>query len=551
MQFTIGLKKTALFAVACLFATFYHADSMKETSASTVTPENSLVTASNTQKEEGSSLYPIYVEKDGHILYGYIDGTGSVVINPKYTTARYFSDGLAVVNQDDSFLVINTKGKVILKTENYLNDFHNGLARFNDSKTYKSGYINTEGKIVIKATYDFAGNFGKDNTAIVSKSGKFYRINSKGKVLKTYSLTNKNYYYDITDDGYAIYTNTKTYLMGVKDLNGKTILKSSYSQITYLGNGLFGVKKKLSNTEGYLTSIKPSAIFDKNGKQLTPYKLYDLSVYNNNYASYTDSNYTYLIDRKGNKVASFPKQEGRGTLTVLGNVVQAEIDNILYYLTMDGSLIWKIPDVTTLSSGITVHTVKVKPNKYDVIYYPTLEGLSNPDIQTQINNKLKNLFTSDRMKLTTKDELMVDDNFTIEQIKDLLLVCKTGYDYPIGAAHGAPIRIYYFIDTKTGIFYEFKDLFKKNCNYINALDNIVREEMKEQEKKDGGIYFTYEGTYITEDQFFYLSNDTLKVYFDSGAIAPYAAGFPEFEIPFSKITNLIDTDGDFWKSFHE
>lgn len=551
MKFTIGLKKTALFAAACLFATFYHADSMKETSASTVTPENSLVTTSNTQKEDGSSLYPIHVEKDGHILYGYIEGTGSVVINPKYTTARYFSDGLAVVNQDASFLVINTKGKVILKTENYLNDFHNGLARFNDSKTYKSGYINTEGKIVIKATYDFAGNFGKDNTAIVSKSGKFYRINSKGKVLKSYSLTNKNYYYDITDDGYAIYTNTKTYLMGVKDLNGKTILKSNYSQITYLGNGLFGVKKKLSNTEGYLTSIKPSAIFDKNGKQLTPYKLYDLSIYNNNYASYTDSNYTYLIDTKGNKVASFPKQEGRGTLTVLGNVVQAEIDNIIYYLTMDGSLIWKIPDVTTLSSGITAHTVKVKPNKYDVIYYPTLEGLSNPDIQTQINNKLKNLFTSDRMKLTTKDELMVDDNFTIEQIKDLLLVCKTGYDYPIGAAHGTPIRIYYFIDTKTGIFYEFKDLFKKNSNYINALDNIVREEMKEQEKKDGGIYFTYEGTYITEDQFFYLSNDTLKVYFDSGAIAPYAAGFPQFDIPFSKISNLIDTDGDFWKSFHE
>jgi hypothetical protein len=534
---------------------------MNVANASTVSQESSLTGTIQSASSENSDLYLIHTVSNGNDLYGFIDESGSIVIKPSYTWARNFSDGLAVVNRNDTYLVINTKGETIFKTTNYISNFHNGLATFSDNKTYKYGYINKKGKIVLKAIYNSAGSFGKDHTAIVTKSGKFYRINSKGKILKSYSLPNKNYYYNVTDnddifaiypkDEFAIYTDYRTHLSGVINLNGKIILKANYSEVNYLGNGLFGVKKKLSQEEGYLTNVKPSAIFNKDGKQMTSYKYYDLSVYNNKFASCTDSKYTYLIDTKGNKISTFPKQEGRGTLTVLGNVVQADIDNTLYYLKMDGSIIWRNTQTITLPSGITVNSVKYKPNKYDVINYPRIEGLSDSSVQQQVNDKLEGLFTDDRKNLTTKDELMVDDNFSVEQIQNLLIICKTGYDYPIGAAHGAPIRVYYFIDTKTGTFYQFTDLFKKDSNYIKTLDSLVRKEMKEQEKKDGSIYDTSVSTYVTENQFFYLDKDTLTIYFDSGAIAPYAAGFPEFEIPFSDIMNLIDTNGAFWKSFHK
>lgn len=551
MKRNIGLRKAALFGLICASVVFCNMSNTKQANASTVNPVSTPAVTSGTQSEKSSNLYPIHVVKDGNDLYGYIDETGSVVIKPSYAGAGNFSEGLAVVNKDETFLVINTKGKVILRSKNYINDFHNGLASFSDSKTYNYGYINKEGKVVLKAAYNFAGNFGKDHTAIVSKSGKYYRINSKGKILNTYSLPTKNAYYDMTDDGYAIYNSTSTFLKGVKDINGKTILKTNYSEITYLGNGLFGVKKKLAADEGYLVSVKPSAIFDKNGKQLTPFKYYDLSGYNNNYASFTDSKYTYLIDKKGNVLSSFPKQEGRGTLTVLGDVVQADIDNKISYFKMDGTSVWKNAETTALPSGITVQSAKVKPNKYVVVYYPKLEGLADTSVQKIINNKLERLFTADRMKLTLKDNLMVDDNFSVEQIKDLLIIRKTGYDDYFGSAHGTPLLFYYFIDTKTGTFYQFKDLFKKDSKYIKTLDNIARKQMKEQEKKDGMSYNNVDGTYVTEKQFFYLSKDALTLYFDSGAIAPYAAGFPQFNIPFSDIDNLINKGGAFWKSFQE
>lgn len=543
-----NLKKTAIVGTLCFTVAFSNVSSVNLVSASTINTE-STVTANNTS--ESSSLYLIHTTVDGKELYGFIDSTGAVVVKPTYTWARNFSSGVAVVNQNDKYLVINTKGEVLYTTTNYLNDFHNGLASFTDNTTYKSGYINPQGKVVLKAVYTYAGNFGKDNTAIVSKSGKYYRINKQGKILKSYSLTNKNYYYNITDDGYAIYTNPKTYLSGVVDLNGKTILKANYGEVTYLGNGLFGVKKKLAADEGYLVSIKPSALFNKSGKQLTSFKYYDLSVYNNNYASYTDSKYTYLIDTTGNIVSSFPKQEGRGTLTVQGDVVQADIDNTLSYLKLDGTVIWKNPTTTVLSSGVTVDSLKFKPNKYVTVYYPQLSGLSDATVQKQVNDKLVSLFTDNAKKVTDKDGLTIDDSFSVDQIKDLLIVSKTGYDYYFGAAHGTPFRLYYFIDAKTGIFYEFKDLFLKDSSYIKTLNNIVSKEIKKQIKDGTGYYFDSNGSYVTGNQFFYLNADTLTLYFDSTSIAPYAAGFPEFKVPFSSIDSLLNKDGAFWKSFHE
>lgn len=72
-----------------------------------------------------------------------------------------------------------------------------------------------------------------------------------------------------------------------------------------------------------------------------------------------------------------------------------------------------------------------------------------------------------------------------------------------------------------------------------------------EENSKGGMVYFYDGKApISKDQYFYISEDGLVIYFDSGAIAPYAAGFPEFKIPFKDINRIIHTEGSFWKAFH-
>jgi len=66
--------------------------------------------------------------------YGFIDKMGKVVIEPEYSFADSFSEGLAAV--------------------------------VGDAATGKYGYIDKEGKIVIQPTFDFADKFSEGLAAV-------------------------------------------------------------------------------------------------------------------------------------------------------------------------------------------------------------------------------------------------------------------------------------------------------------------------------------------------------------------------------------------------
>jgi hypothetical protein len=123
-----------------------------------------------------------------------------------------------------------------------------------------------------------------------------------------------------------------------------------------------------------------------------------------------------------------------------------------------------------------------------------------------------------------------------------------GYNYPFGAAHGMPRKDFAHLDLVTGRFYELKDLFKSNSNYVKVLSDIIRERIKKQGPDSFVWMDSYKG--ITEDQPFFINENGLNIYFYPYDIAPYAAGFPTFTIPFSEIMGMINVQGDFWKSFN-
>jgi len=47
-----------------------------------------------------------------------------------------------------------------------------------------------------------------------------------------------------------------------------------------------------------------------------------------------------------------------------------------------------------------------------------------------------------------------------------------------------------------------------------------------------------------------VSEDALYIFFAPYDIAPFAAGFPTFRIPYSEIEGMINKQGAFWKAFH-
>lgn len=89
--------------------------------------------------------------------YGYIDKTGKEVIAPQFDFADSFSEGLAIVRDDqDLYGAINTKGELVIDFEYpYITKFENGHAHFGDYDTW--GLLDAKGTIVVPQIYPYIG----------------------------------------------------------------------------------------------------------------------------------------------------------------------------------------------------------------------------------------------------------------------------------------------------------------------------------------------------------------------------------------------------------
>jgi hypothetical protein len=520
--------------------------SVTVTPAPTVTPQPS-VTPVPDDYESDPGLYPAGQLIDGTMTYGYINSEGVFKIDPSFDSAGDFHDGIACVHMDGQYLAIDTTGTILYYSNNPIADFHNGAAVVsrNSGEDTIYGYINTEGTEIIKPLYKFAGDFGADHTAYVyNGNGKYAQIDQNGRSLNTYELDSK-YSPTFLGDGYIVYRTSKE-LYGVLNLQGEEIFPAKYVDILYMGSDLFALKKQNGDYYGMIQEI-PYALFTAKGEQLTDYTLFDLTGFYNGYASVTDSTSTYFIGKDGKEATSLPKYEGRGTVKLFGDVVKAQIDHDLIYSKADNTTIWQSDSTQTLKDGVTVKGVKFKSNRYVLVYYPQIEGLADATVQQQINTKLKDIFTAQRTKIKESDRYSVDDSFKATILKNLLIIQRDGYDYGFGAAHGNPIMDFYYIDTTTGTFYQLKDLFLEGSNYMTVINDIITADIAASEK---GMYSDGGFTGITEDQYFILTQDTLTIYFYPYAIAPYAAGFPQFKIPLANLYDYINFQGAFWGSFN-
>jgi len=113
--------------------------------------------------------------------WGYIDKTGKVVIPVEYKEISEFSEGLLKADGD----IIDKAGKIIAKYSR-VGELSEGLARVQSGSSYKWGYIDKTGKVVIPVEYSSADDFS-EGFAVVSSS-TYYPQYNWGVIDKTGTL---------------------------------------------------------------------------------------------------------------------------------------------------------------------------------------------------------------------------------------------------------------------------------------------------------------------------------------------------------------------------
>lgn len=515
---------------------------------------------------------------------GVIDTEGRYIVPPQYADIYDYADERAVVVGNQGFALMDEKGELLTPWYTFISSMSEGRAAFakDGGENWKYGYLDKAGKEVIPAQYESAGPFrnGKAlvqvgsnlfrlidpagntlvsyNYAFVgepgdgllpfkqTQDGKFGFINEQGQVVIPPSFIGVESF----KNGLAVVNAAEDYnaRMGVIDTTGRYIIPASYNDIITLGEGMFAVGIPIYPDMTYAGS--KYAIADSQGRILTQFVYYGVSPYQQGLASAYDNTQTFFIDKTGKRVTSLPAMQGVGTLQFVDSIIQAQVDNRRSYLDRSGKVIWSQNTIIPLGNGIMVNEIKYRPNRNYLVYYPQIAGMKNMQAQNTVNAKLRELSAIVPVDADAELDYSYQGDFSITFYrKNLLELLLTGYSYPFGAAHGMPSQVYAHIDLVTGAFYQLKDLFKPGSDYVKVLSDIIRQEIEHNPEYSYVWPDSYKG--IDANQPFYVQEDALYIYFTPYEIAPYAAGFPTFRIPYQQIIGIIDTNGAFWKSFHE
>lgn len=517
---------------------------------------------------------------------GLIDAAGKFVVAPAYNTIAGFSEGLAIAQDDGGFKVIDSKGEVISRTYPYIGDYSSGRAPYyvmnGDGGGLRYGYLDESGNTVISPAFEYAGSFDGDR-AVVKLPGKGYAIIDRdGNILKNLKYS---YVMDLSDgmaafvpeqggrygyldkngdiavapafltamnfeNGAAVVNPSADYTVnkyGLIDKRGKYLIEPQYNDILQLGENrtAVGIAADVNN----IFAGSRYALSEREGKILTDFVFYGIGPFRDGTASAYNNTETFFIDKTGEKVESLPTAEGIGTLELLDGIIYADIDKRPYYMNSRGEVIYRPSDSVILKSGIKVSEKKFRPNRNYLVYYPVLSNMENLGIEQSVNARLRDMWIDASVEPGDNLDYSYEGGFEIVfDRKNLLVLRENGYDYPFGAAHGMPVMQHVHVDTASGAFYSLEELFKEGGDYVGVLSGIVEEQIKLHGEEMGVWPDSYKG--IEPDQPFYVTADALMLYFRPYEIAPYAAGFPTFRVPYDEISGIINKKGSFWRSFN-
>ena len=167
--------------------------------------------------------------------WGYIDDSGTETISAIYDDNRDFSNGLAIVNYQGYWGVINKQGEYIVDPSfRTLYSYSEGYAL---AQNFKEEYslLDRNGKIVMNLPFAEVHTVHNRRIKVKNQLGYLFLDLSGNKI-------NESVYPHATDfkDGYAVVQNNDLY--GLIDTSGSVVIPIEYHSIKHLYKGYFGVK---------------------------------------------------------------------------------------------------------------------------------------------------------------------------------------------------------------------------------------------------------------------------------------------------------------------
>ncbi len=301
--------------------------------------------------------------------WGYANAERSIVISPKYSEVKWFSEGLAAVKIGTKWGYINKSGKLVIP------------ARYTVAKSFRKGFVPNK-------TKDGGDSIIFTGASLVA-SGYEICINKKGVVLpkcpaiaensvaenripietiireKTYSIANNNGLFDKITDDYKVAGSNETFyiaqkanLYGVFNSKFETIVPFEYNNITKISTGgVLYLQLKKSELDGLIkadTVISNIAYY--NNLMLVK------GIDNKDYIIVQKDGNTYLKDINNNNI--IPTGYANMSYDENGGFILTDKSNLRgFYFTENKFITPKYADIRIVNKGSNYLQIKTTSGK--------------------------------------------------------------------------------------------------------------------------------------------------------------------------------------------
>ncbi|NLO21464.1 MAG: DUF4163 domain-containing protein [Syntrophomonadaceae bacterium] len=179
------------------------------------------------------------------------------------------------------------------------------------------------------------------------------------------------------------------------------------------------------------------------------------------------------------------------------------------------------------------------------MHIPVFSGLPNEEVQKQLNQFFEQE-ALDRQEVMMAEAQSMSEYILTEPYHTYALVSRY-YKYGVyqdilsfyvdyysytGGAHGLTERKAYNFNINTGEEISLSEFFLEDYDYKDMINKTIQEVIDQNPDQYFPAEYGFQG--ISEDQGFYLENNSLVIFFQQYEVAPYAAGIRGFAVPYRK-----------------
>lgn len=217
----------------------------------------------------------------------------------------------------------------------------------------------------------------------------------------------------------------------------------------------------------------------------------------------------------------------------------------------------QIPVIGNIAKVVTFRTYEKNEGDMEAkvdVPKVTIDGDTNLNEATNNLNKSVEEYTNEIIAMFEKDVATygeygkedLNTSYKVVTDNDKLFSLRIDTDIAVGSSDSFS-KIYH-IDKSTGKEIELKDLFQENSDYVTAISENLKAQMREQMKTDENVSYFVDTDIeadnfksIKEDQNFYINEDgKLVIVFDKYEVAPGYMGKIEMVVPTDVIENIVN-----------